>query len=277
MKVYVSADLEGVGGVCHRREVTDADRSAPDFQRAQRLMTAEVNAAVSAAFDAGAGEVVVNDAHAGMRNLLPDQLDPRARLIRGPVKRRTMTAGLDDTFDAAVLVGYHARAAADGVLSHTLNGAQLAGLWREGEPIGEIGLSALAAAEVGVPVVFLSGDQHACDEARQLLGDAVELFPTKRAVDRMTAELVSPERCVTGIGDAVTRALKSRPALLPLPTVHRFHCEWRSVSAAEVASWVPGVRRTSPTGCEFTAGSVGDAVDLLVVLLLAATGLEGLS
>jgi D-amino peptidase len=273
--VYVSVDLEGVGGLCTRSEVYDLDRGSPDFQRSQRLMTDEVNAAVEGAYAAGAEAVLVNDSHGSMRNLLLDRLDPRAEVVRGNVKEGVMTAGLDDTFDAALLLGYHARAGMPGVLAHTLSGAQLVEVRLDGEPIGEIGLSGVSAQEAGVPVVFLSGDDHACAEAREFLGADLRTFATKRAIDRSSARLLPPETCCAGIRDGVRDALAVRPVKPePATSSHVLRCTWRSTTAAHVASWVPGVTRVDESTTEMTVDSVRSGVDLLVVMLLAATGLE---
>lgn len=275
MRVYVSADMEGIAAVTHREDVRVVPPHGEEYARARVQLTAEANAAVAGAFDAGATQVVVNDAHGDMRNLLPDRLDPRAELIRGPVKSGLMMAGIRDGFDAALLVGYHARAGESGVLSHTLNGRQLISLTLDEQPIGEIGVSTLLAGEAAVPVRFVSGDEAACAEARDLLGAGVETFATKTALDRITARCLSPARCIEGIHDGVRRALTAeQPAVRPRPGPVTVGCTWASTTAAQVASWVPGVELTGPATTRFRAPDVRAAVDLLVVLLFAAEGLE---
>lgn len=271
MKVYISADMEGVGTVVHRDDVDCDHPSAHHFSLAREQFTAEVNAAAVAAFEAGAEAVTVNDAHGNMRSLLPAALDPRVELIRGPVKPGLMVAGLDDAFDAAVLIGYHSRAGAPGVLSHTLSGANLFEVRLGGVPIGEIGLSALSAAERGVPVVFLSGDADACAEAGALV-PGLTTFATKSAHDRISAAALSPERCRAGIAAGVRAGLADRPGLLPVAGPHTLAATFLSATAATLASWIPGVRLVDARTVEFDAPTVSAAIDLLVVMLFAANG-----
>ena len=106
-KVYISVDMEGISGV-----VGDDQTSAgqPEYGRSRKLMAEDANAAIRGAFEGGATEVVVNDSHGSQRNLLPEDLDPRARLISHSFKRHGMVEGLDETFDAVIFVGYHAKA-----------------------------------------------------------------------------------------------------------------------------------------------------------------------
>ena len=113
MRVYISADMEGVSGVV---DAADVQPGGIDYERGRALMTEDVNRAIRGARAADpAAAVTVNDAHGPMRNILPQQLDPRARLVRGRPKLMGMLEGLDSSFDAMVCVGYHARAGAFGV------------------------------------------------------------------------------------------------------------------------------------------------------------------
>ena len=156
LRVFISADMEGVAGVV---DLTQVRQNGPDYETSRTLFTGEVNAAIQGAFDAGATEVVVNDSHGTHTNLLPEQLDPRAALIRGRPKLFGMVQGLDSTFEAAVLVGYHARASTmNAVLDHTYS-LNIRGGRVNGTELGEFGLSAAVAGHHGVPVVCVSGDE----------------------------------------------------------------------------------------------------------------------
>lgn len=137
MKVYISADMEGISGLI---EAADVQPHGSDYETGRRLMTEEVNAAIRGAIDGGAKEVFVNDAHGPMRNILPELLDSRATLIRGKSKPLGMLEGLDKTFDAVLCVGFHARAGALGVLSHSFMGHEVEDMWLDGKIVGEIGL-----------------------------------------------------------------------------------------------------------------------------------------
>src|SRR6478735_5299047 len=152
-KVLVSVDMEGVSGIVHTSEV-NPDRY--DYERGRALMTAEANA-------------VVADAHGPFRNLLPEQMDRRARLVRGKPRPLGMVAGLDGDVDAVLLIGYHARAGVGpGVIAHTMSGEVL-DVRVDGRSLGEIGLNGALAGHFGVPVVMLSGDDVACAEFEELV------------------------------------------------------------------------------------------------------------
>src|SRR5438067_7405332 len=192
MKVLISVDMEGISGVATRRETaTGWPAGAPkgnDYERARAWMTADANAAIQGAAEGGATEIVVADAHDGMLNLLWEQLDPRAELIRGYENRQHgMVEGIDDSCDTLFFVGYHARAAdGRGVLSHTFSGPDV--LWDvrlNGESASEARFNAALAGEHGTPVALITGDDVICNETRAWLPH-VETATVKYALDRFT-------------------------------------------------------------------------------------------
>src|SRR5690606_14552258 len=141
-RVYISVDMEGISGVSGPDQTSS---SGSEYGRARKLMAADANAAIAGAFAGGATDVLVNDAHGGQRNLLPEDLDPRARLISHSFKRHGMMEGLDETFDAVIFIGYHAKAQAPrGLFAHTGSGV-VRDLRVNGESVGEGGLNALLA------------------------------------------------------------------------------------------------------------------------------------
>jgi len=148
--VFISADIEGVAGITAPDE---AKKGSPGYPTFRAQMDAEVAAACDGAFAGGANDVVVKDAHGDGRNLSPAALPAPARLIRGYNGHPfAMVQGLDDTFDAAMFVGYHSRAGSGGnPLSHTLSSTKLFSIRLDGEPVSELRLHALAAGTVGVP------------------------------------------------------------------------------------------------------------------------------
>src|SRR5947207_3017620 len=140
MQVYISVDMEGVAGVVH---VDQTRRTGHDYERARRWMTAEANAAVLGAFDAGATAVLVNDSHGDMRNLILEELDPRAEILSGSLKPLSMVQGVAPTFGAALFVGYHAGAGSQaGILDHTYYGRVVARLRVGGRDWNEAALNA---------------------------------------------------------------------------------------------------------------------------------------
>ncbi len=148
MKVLISTDIEGVAGVYHSEQVRPGN---PEFERARLLMTQEANAAIAGAFDAGATEVLVNDSHGGFRNMPPDVLDARARVVQGKPRYLSMVAGVEEGVDAVCMVGYHSRAQGRGILAHTINSFAFAGISLGGQELGEAGLYGALAGEYGAP------------------------------------------------------------------------------------------------------------------------------
>ena len=171
-KVYISVDMEGISGV-NGDDQTAA--GAAEYGRARKLMAEDANAAIRGAFEGGATDVLVNDSHGGQRNLLPEDLDPRARLISHSFKRHGMMEGLDESFDAVIFVGYHAKADSPrGVFAHTGSGV-VKDLVVNGKSVGEGGMNARLAQWFGVPVVLVTGDDVAVEQQKAKLALCVEL------------------------------------------------------------------------------------------------------
>jgi len=231
--------MEGVTGVVDAEDVQPAGR---DYERARVLMTEDVNAAVRSAYAAGATEVLVNDAHGPMRNLLPDLIDPRARLIKGRPKPMGMMEGLTPEYDAALCIGYHARAGVLGVLSHSFMGHEIEDIWLDEQITGEIGLFHAAATAYGVPVALLTGDDAACDEMKAW-DPAVATVPVKFAKDRFAAQLVPVVEAREAIESTTADAL----ANLTQPTrptgPRTMAVRWQSASVASHLTAIPGVTR----------------------------------
>jgi D-amino peptidase len=264
MKVFVSVDMEGVSGLTDPAEMRAGGRG---YERGCELMTGDANAAVAGAYTAGATEVAVTDAHGTGRNLRVDLIDRRCTLARGPYKPMRMGEGLDSSFDAALFVGYHARAGTpDGVLNHTWMGREILNVHLNGEVAGEIRLMAAFAGSYGVPVALVTGDAAACSEAGELLGD-VETVAVKAGSDRYAARLVPPARAQEQITDAASRAVKSigrfEPYVVPAP--HTLGIEWASTAIAQSCAVIPGVRLVGPRTTEFTTGDFTEIMGLLGV------------
>jgi D-amino peptidase len=243
MRIFISADMEGITGLVDADDVQPGGR---DYERGRRAMTEDVNAAVRGAARAGAAEIVVNDAHGPMRNLMTDTLDPAARLIRGKPKTMGMVEGLTPGFDALVCVGYHSRAGAHGVLSHSFMGHEIEDIWLDGRPAGEIGLVHATAAALGVPLAALTGDDVACAEATAW-DAAIATVPVKYARSRFAAELRPEDEARTAIEETVAKALAAHriaapsqePA--PSPATATLAVRWQSSAVAETLLGIPGV------------------------------------
>jgi len=174
MRVYISVDMEGVAGVVHESQTDPTNPAcAAEYARFRRLMTAEANAAIEGALAAGATKLVVNDSHWFMRNLLAEELHQAAELLSGDPKPQSMVEGIDGGFDAALFIGYHARAGTrHAILDHTY-ADRIHDVRLNGRPVGELGINAAFAGVAGVPVALVSGDSALVAEARELLGDHV--------------------------------------------------------------------------------------------------------
>jgi D-amino peptidase len=206
MKVLISTDIEGVAGVYHHEQ---ARQGNPEYERARLLMAHEANAAIAGAFDAGATEVLVNDSHGGFRNMPPDVLDARARVVQGKPRYLSMVAGVEeDGVDAVCMVGYHSRAQGRGILAHTINSFAFAGI-RNGQELGEAGLYGALAGEYGVPVVMGSGDDVFIAENRALFPHAT-FVETKKATGFNSGVSLSPEQSRKAIRAGVVEALAAR-------------------------------------------------------------------
>ncbi len=253
MRILISADAEGVTGVTSTRELL-IDK--PHWEWMRQMMTDDVNAAVDGAFDGGAVEVVVNDAHWTMTNVQIERLDPRADLIKGSNKHLCMVAGVEEA-DAIFFLGYHGRTGgSDGVGNETILGREIVEIRLNGAPVGESEINAAVCGELGVPVIFASGDDLYEKELRETLPD-VEFGMTKRALDRWAARCFSPQRSHAHIHAAAQRAVERarRGEFRPhrLAGVVELAVTFTSTAEALMASLVPGSERTTPRTVVFRA------------------------
>jgi D-amino peptidase len=258
MKIYVSADIEGIAGVV---SPLHGQPGNPEYERARRLMTEEVSAAVAGAFDAGASEVLVNDSHGPMTNLLPEMLDERAELILGKPKPMNMAAGLDRSFDAVFLIGHHSRAGGHGVLAHTTNGFAFREVRLAGRPLGEPAIYGAFAGMLGVPVVLVSGDDRTAEENRAHFVGA-EFAVVKTALGARAARALSPARARETIRTAAAAALGRRAAIAPFAIPGPFVAEFvmSNSALADLVSQPPPARRTDATTVAFDCADVGEAI-----------------
>ncbi len=212
MKILISADIEGVGTVVRSEHSSVQGR---EYSQARRLMTEEVNSAVRAAYDGGASEVFVVDAHNVGLNLLPEALDARARLVMGAPRPLAMMEGVDRGIDAVCFVGYHGMAGtADAAIAHIFH-RRVAELKFNGLRVGEIGLNSLLAGHFQTPVVMISGDQVACREAAELI-PGIENAVVKESIGAYAGICLHPSRCRELIYNAVERALTHLDTYKPL-------------------------------------------------------------
>ncbi len=252
MRVYISVDMEGVAGVVHENQTDPIDpRHAGEYNRFRRLMTAEANAAIEGALAAGAERVLVNDSHWLMMNLLAEELHPAAELLSGGPKARSMVEGVELGFDAALFVGYHARAGVGhAIIDHTYT-SRVHEARLNGRPVGELAINAALAGTYDVPVALVSGDQALAAEARELLGTAVETVIVKHAVGRFAARSVAPAVACRLIREGATAALGRPHAPFRLSAPIRLEVDFELTQMADMAELAPGSVRTGGRTVEF--------------------------
>jgi D-amino peptidase len=239
MKVLISVDMEGISGVVSRDHVSSSHK---EYERFRRLMTAEANAAVEGALTGGATQVVVNDSHAGMTNILIEELNPATTLISGSPKPFGMMQGIGPDVDAVFLIGYHAASGtAAAVLEHTWSGPVIEVRLND-QAVGETGLNAALAGAYGAPVVLVTGDRAVTEEARALLGQ-IETVVVKDGVARSAACCLHPEAAQESIRQAAKRALGRTVPPFVVPTPITLRVIFQRAVHADMASLMPGSQR----------------------------------
>ncbi|WP_059011003.1 M55 family metallopeptidase [Streptomyces specialis] len=257
-KILISADMEGATGVTWP---ADCLPGTPEWQRCRPMFTSDVNAAVAGFFDGGADEVLVNEAHMTMRNLLLEQLDDRASMLTGRHKALGMVEGVQHgDIDGIAFVGYHTGAGDEGVLAHTYLGNSLTGVFVDGVRASEGLLNALVAAEYGTPVVLVTGDDRTCADARGYAPDAPAVA-VKDHVSRYAAVCRTPARTAAAIRAAAARAValavRHEPAA---PVPRNVEIEFDAEHLAGAATVVPGVERTGPCRVAYTAPGMYEGI-----------------
>jgi D-amino peptidase len=272
MRIMISADMEGATGVTWTDDVAPGTEQ---WQRFRRMFTGDVNAAVSGLFGGGATDVLVNEAHSSQRNLLLEDLDARARLLTGRHKPLSMMQGIDAGVDGVVFLGYHAGAGVDGVLSHTYLPNSIIGVFLDGVRASEGRLNAALAAEYGVPVLLVTGDDLTCVDAADYAPDA-QTVAVKECVSRYAAICLPPRRTAAEIAAAAKAGMAAAGRSEPRSSAHRIEIEFDATHLAHAAAVVPtvelvGVRRVGFEALDMTAAMKA----FKVVTAIASSAVEG--
>jgi len=271
MQILVSADMEGATGVTWSQDV---EPRSQEWHRFRELFTADVNAVALGFLDAGVDDVLINEAHASMRNILLERLDSRVRLLTGRHKPLGMMQGLDGA-DAVAFVGYHAGAGEPGVLAHTYLANSITGVWLDGSPASEGRLNAALAGELGVPVVLVTGDDRTCADAARYAPTALTVA-VKTYVSRYAAICLPPERTFALQRAAATEAgaLTGRSPGATVP--HRVEIEFDATHLADAAATVPTVELLSHRRIGFDSPSMRRAMTTFrVVSSIVGSAREG--
>lgn len=272
MKVFISIDMEGICGIVGERE-TDPNKGGEAYQANRRLMTQEGNAAIEGCLRAGAKEILIADSHWNFDNLIPEELHEAATLLRGTPRTFSMVHDLDGSFDAAMFIGYHAKAGTPrAILDHTYTG-RIAAVQVNGVEVGETGINAYLAGHHGVPVVLVTGDSAVSTEAKALLS-GVHTVSVKEATGASSARNLHPKRARDLIRTEAAEALRDRKAVRPLraKTPVEMAVVFKGTERADLAEMVPTTRRIGGTRIEFTAPDYVEAFRTFYAITTITSG-----
>lgn len=250
MKIYISADMEGVAGA------VSGDQLGPtgfEYQRFREFMTQEVNAAIEAAFEAGATEVLVSDSHGNAQNLLIDKLPKNVQIVRGFPRPLIMMQGIDETFDGAIFLGYHSSTTnPNGVRAHTFSSARLADVRLNDVPMTEGSFNAAIAGHFGVPVIMVSGDDAAVKEVTEIVG-GIEAAIVKWSTGFHSTKTMTPDAAQTLIREKVKKAVGRIREFKPyrVKTPARLDVRFKNYRPSEVLSYLSIVERIDSHSIRF--------------------------
>mgnify|MGYP002621908179 CR=1 FL=1 len=266
LKIYISADMEGVAGV------VTGDQLGPDgfeYQRFREFMTLEVNAAIEAAREAGATEILVSDSHGNGQNLLIEMIPNDINVIRSWPRELGMMAGIDESFDGVIFLGYHSSTEnTRGVRAHTMSSANVTGLRINGTSMSEASMNAAIAGQFGVPVIMVSGDDVAVAETQVIIGD-VEGAVVKWALGFHSARTLTPAAARTVIRErtraAIARIDEFEPYVLEGPL--ELDLSLKHYQPVELLAYLPNVERLNSHTLRYVATDMSDASNFLRVAL----------
>ncbi|BAC14927.1 M55 family metallopeptidase [Oceanobacillus iheyensis] len=264
MKIYISVDMEGITGL---PDFTFVDAKSHNYERSRKIMTKEVNYVIQAAFDNGCKEVLVNDSHSKMNNLLIEDIHPDCHLITGEVKPFSMVQGLDQSLTGAFLVGYHSQAGRPGVMSHSMIHA-VRNFFINDHCIGEMGMNAYLAGYYNVPILLVTGDDYTAMEAEELI-PGVTTAIVKESISRSSVKSLTPSKAGVLLEEKVKQALKSAGNVAPLtpPEQPTLTIEFCNYGQAEWANLMPGTALIEgTTKVSFPAKNMKEAYQAMLVM-----------
>jgi len=262
-KVFISADMEGISGISASDQLS---ATGAEYNRSRRMMADDVNAAVRGARRGGAIEIVVNDSHGTMRNLRLEDLDKQVRLISHSFKQSGMMEGLDESFDAVVFIGYHAKAGHPaGLFAHTGSGV-VRDVRVNGQSLGEGGLNTMVAASYGVPVVLVTGDDVAVRQVAEVATSA-KTVAVKRAINPRAVELRPFAAVHQEIESAAFEGVRDARKFAPQRAgSYKVEVQFQNVAIPEIAQNLPTMTRPMPDTISFTTDSMPKAYTLIRLL-----------
>ncbi len=263
MKYFISIDMEGITGL---PDYTFVDSSKHNYERARRIMTEEANAIIEGLLLKGAKDILVNDSHSKMNNLLVEDLHTEATLITGAVKPYSMVQSLDHTYEGAIFAGYHSRAGQPGVMSHSMTFG-VRNMYINDVVIGELGFNAYVAGHFGVPVILVAGDDGACHEAEALIPN-ITTVAVKESITRQAVKTLHPKKSQALLKEHVQKAVDNRHLVKPLtpPKNPTLRIEFNNYGQAEWAALMPGTEiEIGTTIVKFEAKDILEAYRAMLV------------
>ena len=262
-KVFISADMEGISGISGSDQLS---ATGAEYGRSRKMMAEDVNAAIRGARAGGATTIIVNDSHGSMRNLRLEELEPGVRLISHSFKRSGMMEGLDDSYDAAIFIGYHAKAGHPaGLFAHTGSGV-VRDVRVNGQSLGEGGLNTTVAAWYGVPVVLVTGDDVAVKQVAEVATTA-KTVAVKRAINPRAVELRPFAEVHREIEAAAREGVAGAKKFPPRRAAsYKVEVQFQDVAIPEVAENIPGMQRPAPDTIAYTAETMPKAYTLIRLL-----------
>ena len=251
MKVIISVDMEGISGIV---DGSETGRDNAEYQKGRALMVADVNAAIEGILEVDKNtEIYVSDAHGGMRNILPEDLNEAAVLVRGTPKPLTQISGIDGSFDAAMFVGYHSKKGTlHGILSHTISGRVIESITINGMEVGETAINAGIAGHYGVPLAFLAGDKAATLEGKAV-NPEVEVAAVKEAVSRTAAKCLHPAVARRMIKENASNSLRnlSKMKTFRFETPVEVVVRYTNARMADAVEFMPSAERIDGKSIRF--------------------------
>jgi len=261
MKLLIAADMEGISGVVNWEQVKPG---TSEWQRFRRIMTEDVNAAISGAMESGVDEVIVSDGHWNSDNIMIELLDPRARLNCGTPSPFSMLQGIDQNVDVVFFIGFHARVDTQlAILDHTWSNIVVANVWLNEYLVGETGLNAALAGHFNVPVLLISGDQAVNHEAKELI-HGIQSVVVKQANGRFSADCLHPKEAQNLIREGARLAIQAyqngeSAQAFKVKQPIQGKVELKSTEFADRAQIVPGVQRISARDIVFQSEDMPSA------------------
>lgn len=265
LRVFIAVDMEGIAGVVSPTQLAPGE---PEYASGRKLMTGEANAAIEGALEAGATKITVSDGHGNGMNLIPEDLNPKARLIRSWPRPKGMMEGIEDGYDALVCIGFHASVnTPDAVLAHTFSGRYY-DLKLNGKHGPEAMTVSAVAGMYGVPVVLVAGDNQLVDEVHRLIDPNIVGVVVKKAIGFRAADSVSPETAHSMIREATRGALSNVASFKPYTISNPVTVEisFKNAVNAEILSFLPIVKRVNGSTISFTGKDIAEVYKFMQVV-----------